>query len=116
MTINITSESVISEMRQKSHFEVQNIQDAKVRDDARAGLEKMDELGRCVSVADAQLRSLITRYLQTVAQDTINVGITVPTTLSYVLALSERRDANKSVELPQMMRGYLVCAALSKYL
>lgn len=115
MTINISSDSVISEMRQKSHFEVQNIQDPKLRDNARAGLEKMDELGRCVVVADAQLRSLLTRYLQTVAAETVSPGITVPTTLSFVLSLSERRDANKSAQLPQMMRDYIVNLALSKY-
>lgn len=115
MTINITSASVISEMRQKSHFEVQYIQDAKARDDARAGLEKMDELGRCLVVADSQLRSLVTRYLQTVSSETISAGISVPETLSYVLSMSERRSANKSAQLPQLFRDYLVEAALSKY-
>ena len=115
MTINITSASLISEIRQKSHFEVQYIQDAKARDDARAGLEKSDEIGRCVVVADAQLRALISRYLQTVSSETISAGISVPETLTYVLSMSERRSANKSAQLPQLFRDYLVNAALAKY-
>lgn len=115
MTINITSESVISEIRQKSHFETQNIQDAAVREHTRAGLEKEDEVGRCIVVADAQLRALLTRYLVTTPNDTVSAGIAVPVTFIYVLALSERRDANKSAQLPQLMRDYLVSAALSKY-
>ena len=115
MTINITTSSLVSEVRQTSHFETKYIQDLELRDNARAGLEKADELNRCISVADAQLRALLTRYLQTVTQDTVSAGITVPATLSYVLGLSERRDANKCEQLPQLMRDYLVCAALSKY-
>lgn len=115
MTINITSASVISEIRQKSHFETQYIQDAAAREHTRAGLEKEDELGRCLVVADAQLRALLTRYLVTTPSDVISAGIAVPVTLIYVLALSERRDANKAAQLPQLMRDYLVSASLAKY-
>lgn len=115
MTINISCASVISEIRQKSHFETQNIQDAAVRERTRAGLEKEDEVGRCLVVADAQLRSLLTRYLVTTPADAVSAEIGVPVSLVYVLGFAERRDFNKSVELPQMMRDYLVSASLSKY-
>ena len=94
---------------------MQNIKESQLRDNVRAGLEKMEELGRDVCVADAQLRTLLNRYLQTTLSESVSVGITVPETLSYALNFSERRAANKSAEIPQLMRDYLVNAALSKY-
>lgn len=116
MTINITSASLVSEIKQKSHYDSENfIKDAEERYKVEAGTEKADEINSCILSADSQLRSLVTRYLVTTSADTINVGITLPATLSYALGLSERRDANKSAQLPQLFRDYLVSAAMSKF-
>lgn len=114
MTINISIDSLVSEIRQKSHFETQYIQDAKQRDNVRAGLEKSDEVLRCAAVSDAQLRAIVDRYLLSDLQATTTAGIAVGD-LSYNFKFSERREPNKAVQLPQLMRGYLVAAALSKY-
>ena len=57
----------------------------------------------------------MTRYLVTTPVDPVTVGITPPVTLTYALGLSERRDANKCAQLPQLFRDYLASAALSKF-
>jgi len=115
MTITITTASALSEIKEKSHLEVKSIQDPEIRYDIEAGTEKEPEIERCIVYADTQLRALLSRYLQTVASDTIAAGITVPETLTYVLNLSERRAENKSAQLPQMFREYIITAALSKF-
>ena len=115
MTINITTASAISEIKAMSHLEVKNIQDPEIRYDVEAGTEKVPEIQRCVVYADTQLRALLSRFLQTVTSETITAGITFPETLTYVLSLSERREANKSAQLPQMFRDYIVTASLSKF-
>ena len=116
MTINITSSSLVSEIKQKSHFDSENfIKDPEARYKVEAGTEKADEINSCVLSADSMLRSLVTRYLVTTPAETINVGISLPATLSYALGLSERRDANKCAQLPQLFRDYLGSAALSKF-
>ena len=115
MTITISTASALSEIKAKSHLEVKSIQDPEVRYDVEAGTEKEPEIKRCIAYADAQLRALLFRYLQTVSADTVAAGIAVPETLTYVLNLSERRAENKSAQLPQMFREYIVTTALSKF-
>lgn len=116
MTIEITSSSLISEIKQKSHYDSENfIKDPEERYKVEAGTEKADEINSSILSADAQLRGLATRYLVTTPADSVTVGISVPVTLSYALGLSERREANKSAQLPQLFRDYLVSAALSKF-
>lgn len=115
MTIEITTASAVSEIKEKSHLEAKSIKDADVRYDVEAGSEKLPEIQRCVVYADTQLRTLLARYLQTVSSETITAGITFPTTLSYVVSMSERRNANKSAQLPQLFREYIICASLSKF-
>lgn len=115
MTINITTASAVSEIKEKSQLEVKNIKDAEIRYDVEAGTEKLPEIQRCVVYADSQLRVLLAKFLQTVSSETVTAGITFPETLSYVLSLSERRNANKSAQLPQLFREYIITAALSKF-
>ena len=116
MTINITTASLISEIKQKSHYDSENfIKEAEARYKVEAGTEKADEINSCVLSADSQLRTLVTRYLVTTPVDPVTVGITPPVTLTYALGLSERRDANKCAQLPQLFRDYLASAALSKF-
>lgn len=116
MTIEIASSSLVSEIKQKSHYDSEYfIKDPEDRYKVEAGTEKADEINSSILSADSQLRSLVTRYLVTTPVDTISVGITPPATLSYALGLSERRDANKCAQLPQLFRDYLASAALSKF-
>lgn len=115
MIVYVSYESLLSEIRQKSHLEVQHIQDPEVRYLAEAGTEKDDELGRCVVVADAQLRALVSRYLTNDPHRVVEAGVDTPKVLPYPFLFSRRRAMNKAEQLPQMMRDYLVNAALAKF-
>ena len=115
MNIDFSRDSLVSEIRQKSHFETQRIGDAKERDAIRAGLEKADEVLRDLKGADAQLRGLVNKYLQSGLEENVTAGIDVPATLSYSFKFSERREPNKAGQLPELMRSYLVSSAMSKY-
>lgn len=115
MTIELFTAPIIQEFRQKSHLEVQDIQDPEARDNARAGVEKMDEIERCVLEGIAAVRKRCLRFLvedyEHWADDTRSIAD------SYVfdLSLSERRAIGKAQPVTDAMHTLVVQYALSKF-
>lgn len=114
-TINIDTARLLEEMRQKSHLETQRIKDAEEREAVRAGVEKTDELTRCVMYADAQLCGIIGRYMEPDLSDEGSDTLGLPSRLAYRLLMGERRRAGKIAVLAETFHSYLVNMALSKY-
>ena len=116
MTIQLYTEPVILEVRQKSHLEVQNIADPEARYNARAGMDKIEEVHRCVSEGFSQLRRRCLRFLHddytTYAAD---VDIDFPESFVYDFDLSERRMIGKAEPLKDAMHSLVVHYALSKF-
>ena len=115
MTITINPTRIIDEVRRKAHFEVQPIPDEEARFDARAGLEKMDDLEQSLLVADLRLQEIMMRFL--IHDETIEVEDTpgLPQSFRYKLVFGERRMKGKLPALTGAMHDFLVNETLSKH-
>ena len=101
MTITIHTDPIFLEVRQKSHLSVQDIKDPEARDNARAGLDKIDEITRCIYDGFGQLKRRVSRFLDrdyTVEADNIS---RIPSAYVYEFRISERRAVNKAEALEE---------------
>lgn len=115
MLITIDTDSVFLEVRQKSHLNVQDIQDPEARDNARAGVEKTDEIEHCIVDAFAQLTRRCARFIvEAMAAEADNWRV-MPSSYTYDLALSERRAINKAEPLAAVMHAFVVAYTLAKF-
>lgn len=101
-------------MRQMSHLEVQDIKDVEARDNARAGLDKAQEVNRCLAHGFAQVRRRCWRFLSD--EMTYEKGrVTASGDEEYVLNLSERRGLDKAEALSSAMEKLILEYALSMF-
>lgn len=115
MKITLQIEPIIFEVRQKSHLSVQDIKDPEARDNARAGLDKIEEITRCVYDAFGQLHRRCSRFLArdyTVEADNIS---RMPGAYCFEFGMSERRAVNKAETLEGAMHNFVVQYALAKF-
>ena len=115
MTITLHTDPILLEVRQKSHLGVQDIQDPEARDNARAGLDKIDEITRCIRDGFGQLQRRIARFLArdyTVEADNIS---RMPAAYVYEFRVSERRAVNKAEALEDAMKNFVVQLSLAKF-
>lgn len=121
MTIEIFTAPIWLEIRQKSHLEVQDIQDVEARDHARAGLDKEDDIRRCIDDGFAQVARRCVRFLKDhyaeYADDTGygDKSSARPTSHIYIFDFTARRGFNKEEALTQAMHDLTVQYALAKF-
>ena len=115
MTVTIKTEPIIYEVRQKSHLGVQDIKDPEARDNARAGLDKMDEIRRCIYDGFAQLQRRCGRFLARDYEVEADNVSGMPAAYIYDFTVSERRGVNKVEALEEAMHGFVVQYALAKF-
>lgn len=107
VSITLTKATLLLEIRQKSHLEVQNIQDAEARDNVRAGVEKVVEVERCLKEAVTLLTRICSRYVTATTDVTASYGFT--------LTMSSRRKSVKSDAIQDAMEDFAVQYALMKF-
>lgn len=115
MTIELFTEPILLEIRQKSHLEVQDITDPEKRDNARAGLDKYDEVQRCFNEGIAQVRRRIIRFLADDYEHWKDDTLNIPQSHIFELTLSERRGLGKAEPLTSAMHDLTVQYALAKF-
>lgn len=115
MDIIINTAPIILEVRQKSHLNVQDIDNPEARDNARAGLEKIDEIHHCVHDGFAQLQRRCARFLRRTVVPAYDNQEVMPESYTFSLVLAERRGANKAEPLTAAMHAFVVQYALSKF-
>ena len=115
MTVQLYTEPIVHEFRQKSHLEVQDIKDPESRDNARAGVEKMEEINRCIKQAFSRLAARCVRWLRGSYSDVSDNAPGLPESFFFEFQLSERRALNTSEGLVDAMNTFMVEYALSKY-
>lgn len=115
MTIELIIEPIFDEIRQKSHLEVQDIQDPAQQYHVRAGLDKEDEIRRCMDDGFAQVYRRCLRFLENTYVVRSDDAPTVSDVRVYNFILSERRGANKAEPLTSAMHDLVVQYALSKF-
>ena len=115
MKVSIYTGPIFDEVRQKSHLEVQDIKDVEARDNARAGLDKSEEINRCIRSGFAQVERLCLRFLaESFAQETDDAG-GLPQYYSYDFEMSLRRASGKSEPLASAMHDFVVQQALAAF-
>lgn len=117
MRIELFTEPILLDIRQKSHLEVQDIKDPEARDNARAGLDKKDEIVRCMNEGFSQVTRRCMRFLEdnyTTVSNNANL-LTPPTSYVYDFVFSERRGLNKADTLRDTMSTLVVQYALSRF-
>jgi len=115
MTIELNIETMLLALRQKSHLEVQDIADVVARDNARAGLDKIDEINRNIKDGIAQVSRRCWRFLK---DDRAMVAVNtddMPQTVAFDLRLSERRGTNKAEPLAAAMQSLIIEYALAEF-
>lgn len=115
MNITIYTTPIFSEVRQKSHLEVQDIKDVEARDNARAGIDKTDEIWQCIRDGFTQLERRCLRFVrETIVLETDDGG-SVPESFTYDFIFAERRAANKGTALAEVMHAFVVQHALARF-
>lgn len=115
MTITFTAAELQKVMRQMSHLEVQDIKDVEARDNARAGLDKIEEVNRCLAHGFAQVRRKCWRWLNDDDTSTKGRVYIRPGDTEYNLNLSERRGLDKAEALASAMERLILEYALSEF-
>lgn len=115
MTIELFTDPIIREIRQKSHLEVQDIADPAARDNARAGLDKIEEIRRCMEGGVAQVRSRCIRFLSRDYSQWADDAQSIPESYIFEISLSQRRGANKAEPLTAAMHDLIVQYALARF-
>ena len=115
MTIELITAPILLEIRQKSHLEVQNIDDVVKRDNVRAGLDKLDEIKRCMNEGFAQVSRRCYRWLEDERIEYADDRSAESEVRVYEFALSERRALNKAEPLTAAMHTLVVEYALAKF-
>lgn len=106
ITITITKDNVVTEMRTINRLEVQNIQDPDARYRVEAGSEKTGVLNSCVDAADGELRSVLLDFLDPSKN----------TTLTFAFIDDSRRfDTNKQKALEENIYDYILHTAMARY-
>lgn len=115
MTITFSAATLKKVLRQMSHLEVQNIQDAEVRYNSRAGSDKSDEVERCLAHGFAQARRRCWRFLNDDDTDTKSTRVSGTNDLTINLNLSERRMLDKIEPLSSAIEKLILEYALSMF-
>lgn len=115
MTIELFTDPILHEIRQKSHLEVQDITDPAARDNARAGLDKIEEIRRCLEGGIAQVRKRCLRFLRRDYSQWADDTQTIPASYIFELSLSQRRSAGKAEPLASAMHELVVHYALALF-
>lgn len=115
MTIELYTTPILNEIRQKSHLEVQDIQDPAQRYNARAGLDKEEEIYRCFLEGMAQARHKCLRFLREQYVESTDDAPVYSDSSVFEFAFSERRALNKAEPLTAALHALVVQYALAKF-
>ena len=115
ITVTLTFDTLIKDLKEKSHLEVASIADPAVRYKLEAGTEKDPEIKRCLDEAATDLRGEIARFLA--VDQTPSSNNALPTVSAYVydLNLSSRRSSSKADALKNAFESYVVVRSLAKF-
>ena len=115
MKITLYTAPIFYEVRQKSHLEVQNVKDVEERDNVRAGLDKSDEINRCIEEAFGQEVRLCSRFLTASYWAEVDDQGPLPESYSFEFEFSERRGVSKSESLTKALHSYAVQYAMARF-
>lgn len=116
MTIDIDTSAVFTELRKISHLNVQNIADAELRDNYRAGVEDTPEIQKAIMKAVAALRGRLSPHLtETAPNAAVDGEEAYSDSVSFTFGFTTRQSTNKATPLALEMHDYILNQALAEF-
>lgn len=122
ITILISSEEVIYDIKSKTHTELAvSVQDETQRYKIEAGTEKLDEVKRCVQQAYSEATSALVRWLDnTGSADNVtstydNSAVVLPANLMFRFRWTERRYRDKQDPMTSLLFSLIVNLAMVRF-
>lgn len=115
MEVKLNIESIIKDIRTKSHLEVSSIADPTARYRSEAGTEKIGEIKRDVASSVSSLVELCYRFIDTGGIDEVDNSITNAETVTIKLLPGFRRFDGKEKAIAQKIHEIIVDLSLQKF-
>lgn len=115
ITITLKRDSIISDLRVKSHEEAMTIQDPEARYAVEAGTEKLAEVNQCVTDAFSEVSSLLREVLSGTVVSTANDAYTATGDLVLSLDVSSRKSPGLAKPLTDALHALAVNSALGRF-
>lgn len=115
MLVSLKIDTVIKDIRTKSHLEVSSVADPAARYKAEAGTEKLPELKRLLVEANAEVYIGLRDYLVDDGDMEANNIVELGDYFVYQFIYSDRRFAGKAQALADAIHAFLVDRVLSDF-
>lgn len=115
LTITLLTDPILTEIKQKSFQETENIPDPLVRYNSRAAEENQAEVVRCILNGLSQLSRRCGRFLRAGHPSSVDNISGLPESYEFEFNFSERRGVNKAEALVDVMNAFVVQYALSRF-
>ena len=115
ITLNIQVKEVLFDVRNKSHNEVAGIADAEARYLVEAGMDKQDEIERCLTTSASLMMAVMGRFVMSHNTNLSSNRSGLPEYYYVNLDLSARRAEGKQQILADLAHSYLVNMTLSLF-
>lgn len=116
VTINITRESLLADMKVKSHAEVASIADPKARYLAELGTEKEEEANQDITDAVAEVESILRPFLAANnGTETASDAYDDTNAITFTLSVTDRKADGMAAPLTKAVHAYIVDSALEKF-
>lgn len=118
MTITISTDELIYNIKSKSHTEVARIADPEQKYIAEAGTDKIDEIRRCALEGKAEMESLIFRFLSATAAESssiANADVSLGDNFTFTFIGTDRRYTGKLTAIRDQVFALLTNLAMAKF-
>lgn len=116
MKIEVIFEELLSDIKNKSHYEVASIQDVNLRYIAEAGTENEPEITRCIIEAEAMVRQMCVKFLNPdTTTDDNSLPESNPDKFVYDFRTNSRMQDNRGKVMANGIHSAIVSMALSKF-
>ena len=115
MTLYLSVQELLKDIKQKSHYEVSAIADVEARYRVQAGTEKEEQIYRTMLEVATSLAHRLRRFLNDYYQEEADNRISIPDAFVYDLDISDRRAVNLAQPLTDVCHSYIVHYTLSKF-
>jgi len=115
MQVILDIETIIRDIRTKSHLEVQNVADPSARYRVEAGTEKLSEIRRDIAGAVSSLVNDCYRFLDMKGTDGANDDVSKAKKVVLEVMAGPRRLDGKEKALAQKIHEIVVDLAMQKY-
>lgn len=115
VTISITRESVLADMKVVSHGEVATIADDKARYLAELGTEKLPEANQAITDAATEVVGILRPHLLSASAASASDAFDTTATITYALSVPVRKKPGLADAMAKAIHAYIVDSALGRF-